>query len=593
MEQIEESKSALNGLEGLAPQEPSENRLSEITVDQLSDKLKEAIARAGWATLMPVQAKSIPYVSAERDIMVQSRTGSGKTGAFVLPAIDRIDPTRNTCQVLILVPTRELANQVMEAASTLSGGTVNTVAVYGGVSYRPQKLAFAKGAHLVVGTPGRVLDHLMSGNFLLDDLQMLIIDEEDRMLSVGFYEDMKAVQRYMPKDRHVNSCMFSATFPPHVLRLAERFQENPAILSLSSDHVHVTDVEHIVYNTGKSNKDNALVKLIEIENPDSAIIFCNTRHKVNYISVVLQRYGFDADQLSGDLSQHAREKVLGRVRAGNLKLLVATDVAARGIDIPDLSHVFQFDVPEDTEAYIHRAGRTGRAGASGTAIMFVDVLEQIRLTKITKLYDIDMQMPEIPSDESADAVVEQRALALLETRVRNLEEPSRHHLEQYETMVELLSMDADGIRALAMLIDESYQSSINSKLNQDGSQSKKPLPKVNNDTMEAIAKKLLKKMERHDKLRLKHLTRFEPLVEQLVMSGEQFYILTLLLRDFHLQMGRKKETKEKKRSSRDDRKSNKRSNRGSRDSRNGRDSRSNRGGRDRRRNYDGGKRRER
>ena len=590
MEQIEETGSALNGLEGLEPQEPTENRLPEISVDQLSETLQAALQRAGWAGLMPVQAKSIPYVSAERDIMVQSRTGSGKTGAFVLPAIDRIDPTRNTCQILILVPTRELANQVAEAAETLSGGTVNTVAVYGGVSYRPQKIAFDKGAHLVVGTPGRVIDHLMSGNFSLDDLQLLCFDEADRMLSVGFYEDMKAVQRYMPKERHVNTCMFSATFPPYVLRLAERFLEEPAILSLSSDHVHVTDVEHIVYNTGNTNKDNSLVKLIEIENPDSAIIFCNTRHRVNYVSTVLQRYGFDADQLSGDLSQHARERVLERVRKGNLKLLIATDVAARGIDIPDLSHVFQFEVPENPEVYIHRAGRTGRAGASGTAIMLVDILEQIRLTKITKLYDINMQMPEIPSDNSADEVVEQRALALLETRVRNLDEASRYHLEQYETMVELLSMDADGIRALAMLIDDSYQAAINSKLDNEQSLAHQKLPTVNSETMEAIAQRLLQKMQQHDTLRLKHLTRFEPMVEQLVMSGEQFHILTLLLRDFHAKMDHQKPKKSKKRDSdKGGRKSSKKNKRGGRD---GRD-RNDRGGRDRRKKQNGGKKRDR
>lgn len=572
MEQIEATASALAGLEGLEPQEPTEDRLPEISVDQLSDKLKAAIKRAGWTTLMPVQSKAIPYVSAERDIMVQSRTGSGKTGAFVLPALERINPSRNTCQILILVPTRELANQVMEAASTLSGGTVNTVAVYGGVSYRPQKQAFAKGAHLVVGTPGRVLDHLMSGNFKLDDLQLLVFDEADRMLSVGFYEDMKAVRRFMPKDRHVNTCMFSATFPPYVLRLAERFQENPAILSLSSDHVHVTDVEHIVYQLGKADKDRTLVKLIEIENPDSAIIFCNTRNRVNYVSVVLQRYGFDADQLSGDLSQNAREHVLERVREGNLKFLVATDVAARGIDIPDLSHVFQYEVPEDTEAYIHRAGRTGRAGASGTAIMLVDVLDQIRLSKITKLYDIDMQMPDIPSDDSAEEMVEQRALALLETRVRNLGQDEREGLEQYENMVELLSMDADGIRALAMLLDESYLQAINSKLRSVSLAEVKKLPTVDGDTMEIIAQGLLQKMETHDRLRLEHLTRFEPLIEKLVMSGEEFHILTLLLRDFHLQLAANAPKKSKKRSSsKDSRKtsSKKNSKRGGRDDRRG------------------------
>ena len=245
----------------------------------------------------------------------------------------------------------------------------------------------------------------------------MVYDEADRMLSMGFYPDMREVQRYLPK-RPIHTCMFSATFPDSVLRTAQEFIRDGEFLSLSSDHIHVTDTEHVFYIVPGMDKDRSLVRLIEIENPASAIIFCNTKARVHYVSVVLQRFGYDADELSADLSQTDRERVLDRVRKGTLRFLVATDVAARGLDIPALSHVIQYEPPDELEAYIHRAGRTGRAGASGVAISLVNRLEKYTLDKIAKTYSIPFEERPIPSDADVAAVVAERTTALLEARLR-------------------------------------------------------------------------------------------------------------------------------------------------------------------------------
>ena len=219
--------------------------LPEVEVSALPEYIQAALRRAGWPGLMPVQLRTIPYLLDGDDVMVQARTGSGKTGAFLLPMLDRLDPKRDSCQALILVPTRELANQVWKEAQTLMADTgLRTVAVYGGVGYGTQNDALKQGAHIVVGTPGRVLDHLLRRTFSLKDLQMLVFDEADRMLSMGFYQDMKAVQRHLP-ERRVHTCMFSATFPAYVIRTAHDFMQNPEFVTLSTDHVHVTTTNHI------------------------------------------------------------------------------------------------------------------------------------------------------------------------------------------------------------------------------------------------------------------------------------------------------------------------------------------------------------
>ena len=348
------------------------------------------------------------------------------------------------------------------------------MAVYGGVGYGPQIDALEQGAHIVVGTPGRVLDHLLRRTFALDGLQMLIFDEADRMLSMGFYPDMREVQSYLP-DRDLHVCMFSATFPASVMRTAQQFMVEPEFISLSQDHVHVTDIAHIAYTIPGMDKDRTLIRIIELENPSSAIIFCNTKMRVHYVSVVLQRFGYDADELSAELSQKDRERVLERVRKGTLRFLVATDVAARGLDIPELSHVFQYEPPEDQEAYIHRAGRTGRAGATGVAISLVAGAEKYALERIAKRYEIAMEERPLPTDEDVEAVVAERVTALLEARLRERDklqtERSQRFIPLARSMAESAlaeNADEDELSIITMLLDDYYQQLLHAPVPQPG-----------------------------------------------------------------------------------------------------------------------------
>ena len=433
-----------------------EDALPALALEDLSPALQQAVIRAGWSELTPVQSRAIPYMLARRDLMVQARTGSGKTGAFVLPILERVDPQKPQCQALVLTPTRELAQQVAADARTLAGeGGMRTVAVYGGSSYKPQIEGFKKGAHLVVGTPGRVLDHLYKRNLTLKELKILVFDEADRMMSMGFYPDMVEIQSFLP-DRAINAYMFSATFPNQVIGLANQFLTKPGFLSLSRDHIHVEDTEHIYYLVSGMEKDRSLVRIIELENPYQTIIFCNTKDRVNYVTQVLRRYGYNADQLSSDLAQKVRDKVLQKVRDGTLRFLIATDVAARGIDIPDLTHVIQYEPPEDPEAYIHRAGRTGRAGASGTAIMLVYHSEKRQVTRIGAQFGIEFKERPVPTREEVQALVSQRLIGQLEARLRNRDKLQVDRMDRFVPLAEKLAGQEEGRILLAMLLDDTY-----------------------------------------------------------------------------------------------------------------------------------------
>ncbi|MBX3729433.1 MAG: DEAD/DEAH box helicase [Candidatus Sumerlaeia bacterium] len=426
------------------------------TFDQMTPRMKEGANRAEWKSLMAVQARTIPYFMEERDVMVQSRTGSGKTGAFLLPLLERLNPAQPTCQALVLVPTRELANQVYQEARTVFGDSgLRCVPVYGGVGYGPQLDAFRAGAHLVVGTPGRVLDHLMRRNLTLDKLDVLVFDEADRMMSMGFFPDMRRLKTFLPK-HEFNAYMFSATYPVGVMALARQFLYEPEFLSLSADNVHVAEVQHVSYKVPAMQKDRCLVRILEIENPDSAIIFCNTKARVEYVSTVLQRFGYDADLLMSDLSQAEREKVLKRLYAKELRLLVATDVAARGIDVNDLTHVIQYEPPDDPESYIHRAGRTGRAGASGTAVTLVSGIEEATLGRIAKLYKIHIQPRELPSDEDVANTVSQRLTASLEARLRSRDKLQVERMQRFLPLARELMRSEDEEQLVAMLLDDAY-----------------------------------------------------------------------------------------------------------------------------------------
>jgi ATP-dependent RNA helicase DeaD len=442
-----------------AAPDDEQGSLPALSLEDLPDILQAAARSLGWTTLMPVQTKGIPYLLEGRDVMVQARTGSGKTGAFVLPILKLIDPAVAATQALVLVPTRELAQQVAREADALSKGTgVNVAAVYGGVGYGQQIEAFEKGAHLVVGTPGRILDHLLKRSLVLKRLSTLVFDEADRMMSMGFYPDMVALLRYLPDRR--SSFMFSATFPVGVRNLSKQFLSNPEFISLSHGTVHIADMEHIWYEVPAMDKDRCLVRIIEVENPDSAIIFCNTKDKVNYVATVLQRFGYDADQLTADLSQVARDRVMERLRKGNLRFLVATDVASRGIDIPALSHVFLYEFPEDPESYIHRAGRTARAGAAGTAVSLASLTETGDLSRAARRYSIDMVKKPVPTEEDVAQVVTERMTVMLEAKLRERDRLQVERMKRFLPLARTLSEDQDELDLLAMLLDDYYHESL-------------------------------------------------------------------------------------------------------------------------------------
>jgi ATP-dependent RNA helicase DeaD len=454
---------------------PPENTPAPVSLQELPLPLQEAVARAGWTSLTPVQSQALPYLLKGRDLMVQARTGSGKTAVYLLPALERLKAREPVCQCLILTPTRELALQVEQVARMLFDGTAFRVAaVYGGVGYGRQMEALREGAHVVVGTPGRILDHLLRRTLNLRDLGMLVFDEADRMLSIGFYPDMKAIQSYLP-GRHVPAHFFSATYPPHVLRLAGEFLLEPQLLSLSQKEVHIAGIEHAFYQVRPMEKDRVLVRVLEMENPASAIIFCNTKSNVHYVAGVLQGFGYNADELSADLSQSKREEVLTRLRRGDIRFLVATDVAARGIDIPDLSHVILYEPPEDHESYIHRAGRTARAGAGGTVISLVDIMQKMELDRIARQYKISLSERPTPGDADLAAVVGNRLTAILEGRMRGTASGLvRERWQRFLPLVQELASDEETSLLLAMLLDDVYQKNLHPAL--PGSQTARARP---------------------------------------------------------------------------------------------------------------------
>lgn len=452
----------------------------KISMTDLPEALRQAAARLSWTELMPVQCQTIPAMLGGQDIMVQSQTGSGKTGAFLLPILHRLDPDLGAPQALVLAPTRELAVQVSRDAEELGRELrVRSLPIYGGVGYKAQIQGLEAGAQLIIGTPGRILDHLLQGTLSLDRLKILVFDEADRMLSMGFYPDMKQLQRYLP--RGLQSAMFSATYPGHVQRLAQQFLQDPQFISLSQDQVHASDVLHVVYKVPAMQKSRILGKIIEQENPSSGIIFCNTKADVHFVTVVLRRFGYDVGELSADLSQGAREEVLDKLRRNKLKFLVATDVAARGIDIHELSHVFQYQPPQDHEAYVHRTGRTGRAGAAGVAISLVSGMEEIELDQIAKKFSIVLEERQVPTDEELETLISQRAVFLLEAQLRQADNIQKERMQRFMRIVAEVAANEESRPVLAMLMDEFYQKTFHAPLEQPAerlaeSQARSPRP---------------------------------------------------------------------------------------------------------------------
>lgn len=447
-----------------APAETTDPDALDTSLDALPEAAQAAARSAGWTKTMPVQARTMPYLLDGRDVIVQSKTGSGKTGAFLLPLFARLDPARRGAQALVLTPTRELAKQIYEEFLRLKGNRpevqgLDAVLVYGGVGYGEQTAGLKGGAQLVIGTPGRILDHLERRTLNLDQLSTLVLDEADEMLSMGFLPAMNKLRRYLPDARQ--STMFSATMPPTVRRLAETFLTEPTFLALAGGDVNVDALAHRFYVVPAMDKDRALVRLIELENPETAILFANTKREVEYLAQFLRNYGHDAGELSGDLNQNAREAIMQRLRDGNLRFLVATDVAARGIDISDLSHVIQYDVPQDPEYYVHRAGRTARAGKTGVSITLTTAEDKNKLLAIARRYDLDFDERPLPTDEQVTERVRERLTTVLEDRYRDSRTLARERAARFEPLVTALAEEEPHL--LAMLLDGLYHDSLHAK----------------------------------------------------------------------------------------------------------------------------------
>jgi ATP-dependent RNA helicase DeaD len=375
----------------------------------LSKETLEALSTMGYTHPTPVQRAVFEPAVRGKDIVVQARTGTGKTAAFGLPIVETV-VRRNLAkvQVLVLCPTRELALQVTAELERLGRPRgIRPIAIYGGAPMNRQIDQLATGAQVVVGTPGRVLDHLQRKTLDPESIRMFVLDEADEMLSMGFERELSAILERLPKQRQ--TLLFSATIPPDIERIARDRLKEPEFLTLSGDHVGALEVLHFIY-LARGDKLDALLRVLEVENPESAIIFCNTKAETERVAEALERQGFGAAWLNGDLPQNEREQVMQRTRQGQLRFLVATDVAARGIDISHLTHVVNFDFPESAERYVHRTGRTGRAGRTGNAISIVapQDIGHLYLLRLTyKIRPIEKQLPtagELKTREEADLV---------------------------------------------------------------------------------------------------------------------------------------------------------------------------------------------
>jgi ATP-dependent RNA helicase DeaD len=377
---------------------PAELPTSEPTFDviPLSPDVRRAIDAMGYRHPTPVQRAVFEAAAEGRSLVVQARTGTGKTAAFGLPLVDRlVRPAVRSVQALVLVPTRELALQVSREVEQIGKfREVSVVAIYGGASMVKQIEALQAGAQIVVGTPGRVLDHLRQRTLDPSGVRVLVLDEADEMLSMGFARELNAILETLPKKRQ--GLFFSATIPGDIERLADKHLTTPELLTLSSDQVGALQIAHFVYVMRDGDKVSQLVRILEVEDPESAVIFCNTRDETQRVAEALKTRGFDADWLNGDLPQNDRERVMAATKQGRLRFLVATDVAARGIDISHLTHVINHDFPETAEQYVHRTGRTGRAGRTGTAISIIGPKDigNLYLLRLTyKIRPIERQLP--------------------------------------------------------------------------------------------------------------------------------------------------------------------------------------------------------
>ena len=396
----------------------------------LSEEIQQAVADMGFTEASPIQAEAIPYILEGRDVIGQAQTGTGKTAAFGIPALEMIDTQNRSVQVLVLCPTRELALQVSEEIKKLAKHKkgLAVAAIYGGESIERQIKDLKRGVHIVIGTPGRVMDHMERRTLRLDAVKMIVLDEADEMLDMGFREDIESILEQMPEERQ--TIFFSATMSKPIMTLTKRYQNDPQLVKVVKNELTVPNIEQLFYEVKGKAKVEVMSRLIDFYNLKLMLVFCNTKLKVDELVEELQVRGFQAEGLHGDLRQQQRNNVMAKFRAGTINVLVATDVAARGIDVDDVDAVFNFDIPLDEEYYVHRIGRTGRAGRSGRAFTFIVGREMHRLREIQAYTKVKIERGVIPSFEDIVGVKKAKFIERVKEAVQE------GGLEIYQEMLE-------------------------------------------------------------------------------------------------------------------------------------------------------------
>ena len=378
----------------------------------LSPAILKAVEELGYKTPSEIQAQCIPLLLERKDVLGLAQTGTGKTAAFALPLLNNIDPSVKQPQILVLTPTRELAIQVAEAFEQYAKHTrgVEVLALYGGQSYSIQLSALRRGAQIIVATPGRLIDHINRGTIKFDSLQALVLDEADEMLRMGFIDDVENIMEKTPREKQ--TCLFSATMPKQIQNISSKYMNNPEQVHISARNSTVSSVEQVFWNASV-HKNKAIVRFLEAEQYEGAIVFVRTRNDTVQLAELLEREGFSAAPLNGDMNQQARERTVDRLKSGMLNIVIATDVAARGLDVDRLSLVINYDIPQDSEAYVHRIGRTGRAGRTGKAILFVKHNERYLLKNIIRHTNSDIAQVELPTAK----IVEEKRIAALQAKL--------------------------------------------------------------------------------------------------------------------------------------------------------------------------------
>jgi ATP-dependent RNA helicase DeaD len=401
----------------------------------LSEQVLRAVKTIGYESASPIQAATIPALLEGADIMGQAQTGTGKTAAFALPILSQIDLKRHAPQALVLVPTRELAIQVSEAFQKYATGLngFHVLPIYGGQSYVPQLNALKRGPQVIVGTPGRIIDHLERGTLKLDGIRTVVLDEADEMLAMGFADAMEAILSQTPAQKQV--ALFSATMAPNIRRIAQRHLKNPREIVLRGKTGTAANIKQTFWMVSGLHKLDALTRIVEVADFDAMLVFVRTKQSTVELAEKLQARGFSAVALNGDMVQAAREKTVAQLKAGKIDILVATDVAARGLDVERITHVVNFDVPYDTESYVHRIGRTGRAGRSGEAILFIAPRERNLLRLIERATRQTIEPLSLPSVDDVNS----KRLGKFKARIG--EALAGNHTEFYRKAVQEVALE--------------------------------------------------------------------------------------------------------------------------------------------------------